>query len=239
MKATRAYIAGLGTTGVLIGSFLLLLMVGSAFVAFQGTPGEASSDGLDRLDVSHSGQGAGAARAEQADGTWAGTATDRRDGAPRPGGKRRGKSGGGSAHGADGLEGGRAAGSLSGAPGRADDSGTSTGGSAPAGGGSGGSSGSEAGGQGLPVQLPQRGGTGSAPSVGDVTGDVGGTVEQTTGGLGGTVGAAPPLEEPVTQTGEAMGGVTQQAASGPDGAVSDVTGAVGDVTDSVGGAAGP
>jgi hypothetical protein len=236
VKATRAYIAGLGTTGVLIGSFLLLLMVGSAFVAFQGTPGEASSDGLDRLDVSHSGQAAGAASAEQADAARAGNATDRRDAAPRQAVKRRAKSGGGSARGTGGLEGDRAAGGLSVGPaGRAgaDGSGTSTVGSAPAGGGSGGSSGSGAGGQGLPVQLPQQGGTGSAPSVGDVADDVGGTVEQTTGGLGGTV-AAPPLEEPVTQTGEAVGGGTQQAAPGPDG----VTGAVGDVAESVEGATG-
>ena len=47
MKATRAYIASLGTTGVLIGSSVLILVVVSALVAFRGWPG----DGLNGLGV--------------------------------------------------------------------------------------------------------------------------------------------------------------------------------------------
>jgi hypothetical protein len=34
MKARKAYLAGLGTTGILIGCFSVLLAVGSSLVAF-------------------------------------------------------------------------------------------------------------------------------------------------------------------------------------------------------------
>src|SRR5918996_5334450 len=68
VKASRAYIAGLGTSGILIACFLLLLTVGSAIVAFQGAPGQASNDGLDRLDVSAAARQADlASREERAD----------------------------------------------------------------------------------------------------------------------------------------------------------------------------
>lgn len=39
MKATKAYIAGVGTTGLLVASSLLMLTVMSALVAFRGFPG--------------------------------------------------------------------------------------------------------------------------------------------------------------------------------------------------------
>ena len=55
MKTSRAYIASLGTTGVLIASFIVVLVIVSAIVAFKGAPGEASSSGLDRLDVQEDG----------------------------------------------------------------------------------------------------------------------------------------------------------------------------------------
>ena len=51
LKVSRAYIAGLGTTGVLIGSFLLLLTVGSALVAFQGVPGQATNGDLSSIEL--------------------------------------------------------------------------------------------------------------------------------------------------------------------------------------------
>src|SRR5215204_5076170 len=47
----RAYLAGLGTTGLLIGSFLLLLTVGSTFVAFRGVPGQVSNGELSRIEL--------------------------------------------------------------------------------------------------------------------------------------------------------------------------------------------
>jgi hypothetical protein len=43
--------AGLGTTGVLIGSFFLLLTVGSTLVAFRGVPGAASNGDLSRIEL--------------------------------------------------------------------------------------------------------------------------------------------------------------------------------------------
>jgi hypothetical protein len=44
MKATKAYIASIGTTGVLLGASLLMLVVVSAVVAFDGWPtGNAST----------------------------------------------------------------------------------------------------------------------------------------------------------------------------------------------------
>jgi hypothetical protein len=51
LRASRAYIAGLGTTGVLIGSFFLLLTVGSTLVAFRGVPGVASNGDLSRIEL--------------------------------------------------------------------------------------------------------------------------------------------------------------------------------------------
>lgn len=44
MRASKAYIAGIGTTGVLVGSALLLLVVVSTLVAFQGWPGGLDDD---------------------------------------------------------------------------------------------------------------------------------------------------------------------------------------------------
>jgi hypothetical protein len=51
MRATKAYIAGLGTTGILLTCFLLLLTVGGALIAFDGWPGAAAGDGLQRVVV--------------------------------------------------------------------------------------------------------------------------------------------------------------------------------------------
>jgi hypothetical protein len=63
LKLSRAYIAGLGTTGVLIGSFLLLLTVGSALVAFRGVPGQATNGDLSSIELRQQSE-----RAEQGDG---------------------------------------------------------------------------------------------------------------------------------------------------------------------------
>ena len=114
MKASRAYIAGLGTTGVLIASFLLLLMVGSAFVAFQGAPGQASNDGLDRLDVSEESRSALRSRAPLSGGDRASDASARGADRGRAGATRRAHIGAGSAAGAGGVEGERASGDLTG-----------------------------------------------------------------------------------------------------------------------------
>ena len=51
LKASRAYLAGIGTTGVLIGSFVLLLTVCSALVAFRGVPGQATNGDLSSIEL--------------------------------------------------------------------------------------------------------------------------------------------------------------------------------------------
>jgi hypothetical protein len=51
VTASRAYIAGIGTTGVLIGFALLILAVVSALVAFRGWPGDAVVGGAGEVDV--------------------------------------------------------------------------------------------------------------------------------------------------------------------------------------------
>ncbi|MEA2376273.1 MAG: hypothetical protein QOD13_180 [Thermoleophilaceae bacterium] len=61
LKASRAYLAGLGTTGVLIGSFFLLLTVGSTLVAFRGVPGQASNGDLSRIELRQQREAAAAA----------------------------------------------------------------------------------------------------------------------------------------------------------------------------------
>ena len=52
MKTTKAYLAGLGTTGILIGSVMVLMVLGTGIVAFDGLPGLESSHGpLERVVV--------------------------------------------------------------------------------------------------------------------------------------------------------------------------------------------
>ena len=51
MRADRAYLASLGTTGVLVASAILLLAVVSTLVAFQGWPGTEVDEGIGNLVV--------------------------------------------------------------------------------------------------------------------------------------------------------------------------------------------
>ena len=51
MKATKAYIAGVGTTGLLVASSLLVLAVMSALVAFRGFPGPDVQDPVQSIQV--------------------------------------------------------------------------------------------------------------------------------------------------------------------------------------------
>jgi hypothetical protein len=241
VKATRAYIAGLGTSGVLIASFLLLLIVGSAIVAFRGAPGQASNDGLDGLDVTHPGQATQDAGSPLRPTRTAETPSARRDRDRRSRARRARRDrdpdrGAGRVRSARSVA--EASGDLAGgAPG----DGSVAAGEAMAGGGAGG--GGAAGGGGglprLPVQVPRPGGAPSVPSVGGVAEGVGGTAEQTTGGLGETVGeAAPPLEEPVAGAGETVGGGVEQTAPAVEETVDDATGAVEGATGQIDGATG-
>jgi hypothetical protein len=192
VKASRAYIAGLGASGVLIGSFLLLLMVGSAIVAFRGAPGEASNDGLDRLDVTQPGQASRAARSPLRSAERAGRHSARRD--DRRDVRRRARDGGSGGaervsrqQGADAAAGDLVGGAAGAGSTAAGESLVGTGGHSDGGGGL----------PPLPAQVPQKGVTQAAPTAGGVADDVGGAVERTSGELGETVGeAAPPAEEP-------------------------------------------
>ena len=51
MRAYRAYIAGVGTTGVLVASAVLLFAVVSTLVAFRGWPGSDLTDDMSNLVV--------------------------------------------------------------------------------------------------------------------------------------------------------------------------------------------
>jgi hypothetical protein len=224
LKAYRAYIAGLGTSGVLIGSFLLLLAVVSAIVAFRGAPGEASNEGLGRLDVSDSRQASQRTEAPSAAGEAARSRGARGGGDAARGSKRRGR-GAGSAGGTGAVRGERIAGGFAGgAPG-------SGAGQAGDGGGEAGN-GSGPGGVGrLPVDPRSVGGPPSTPSAGDVASGLGDAVEQTSGDLGGAVGnAAPPLETPIVRTGETAAGVLHDTAPAVDQTVERVTGVADQVT---------
>src|SRR5919204_3761265 len=59
MRASRAYIASLGTTGVLVGSSILLLFLVSAMVAFRGWPGSGPGGDLGKLSLGGSSSSAG------------------------------------------------------------------------------------------------------------------------------------------------------------------------------------
>jgi hypothetical protein len=225
VKASRAYIAGLGTSGVLIGSFMLLLAVVSAIVAFRGAPGEASNDGLGRLDLSHSRQASQAADGQRSAGERDRGAAARGDRAGARGAKRRGQSAGTAGERASGVSGERSAGGLTGLGHGA--------GPAQAGGGSAGGPVSGALSR-LPIDPRRPTDTPSAPTVGEVATGLGDAVEGTTGNLGGAVGrAVPPLEAPIVRTGETAAGVVDQAAPVVDQTVERVTGTVGGVTERV------
>src|SRR5215208_2440502 len=56
MRTTRAFIAGLGTTGSLVAAAICLLIVVGAVVAFNGWPGTGLADKVDRFVVDDSSQ---------------------------------------------------------------------------------------------------------------------------------------------------------------------------------------
>ena len=63
MKTTKAYFAGLGMAGMVIGSILVLLAVGTGVVGFDGAPNLGrSKHRLDRVVAGDGGTGRGGAR---------------------------------------------------------------------------------------------------------------------------------------------------------------------------------
>lgn len=226
MKTSKAYIASVGTSGILIGSFVLLLFVGSAIVAFNGIPGGGDAGGLGRVSVEPRDARRASAAAESTTRSRARSerrrtvdragrrgedASERRAGAERLGSGPRERSGGG---------GDQPGGTAPGAPGTD-------------GGDGGGQNGGGAGGTTqLPdaPQLPVDTGDGSTqvPGVGDVTTTLGNTVEEVTGEVGGTVdGVAPGVGETVTDTGQVVGDTVGGVGDTVDGVVGGLGGSLG------------
>jgi len=210
VKATKAYLAGLGTTGILIGCFLVLLTVGSALVAFNGWPGVASGDGLERVVVKNQAERA-TARAERDATAKRGHAVGERRAARAADrsarGTRRGSIRRAEKSRTDGAE-----------PATGDSSSAGPTPSQPASGSGGAHKGT--GGGGTHTQVP------AAPDLGNTveqaSGGLGDTVEGTTGGLGDTVeGATGGLGETVSGTGEAAGQAVDDAGQGAGQVVED------------------
>jgi hypothetical protein len=138
MKTTKAYIAGIGTTGILVGSIVVLLVLGSGVVAFDGLPDLVQKPApLDRVVLRDHRPGAGdrsrtAARRQA-----------RRAAARRPGRKLGGAPGAGTPGdgGPDGGSPGGGGGPGGGSPGGGSPGGGSPGGGSPGGGSPGGSGG--------------------------------------------------------------------------------------------------
>jgi hypothetical protein len=222
MRATKAYLAGLGTTGILIACFLLLLAVGSALIAFQGWPGVAAGDGLERVVVKNQAERAAARSGREATARWGEHAGDRRTvrAAERPArGVRRGSLRRAQQSQADGP-----------APATGDRSGAGPAPSQPAA-GAGDVHKSAAGGGTRtqpPVAAPDVGNTveqasgGLGETVQGTTGGLGDTVQGATGGLGDAVGGVSPgVGETVTGTGEAAGQAVEDVGQGVGNAVED------------------
>jgi hypothetical protein len=74
MRTTKAYLAGLGMTGIVMGSILVLLVVGTGFVSFDGVPAvDEGRDRLGRVVVDDGGRAPGerqTARARAGGGPW-------------------------------------------------------------------------------------------------------------------------------------------------------------------------
>jgi hypothetical protein len=62
MRTTKAYLAGLGTTGVLIASILAVMVIGTGIVGFDGQELRDGGRPLDRVVVDHDADGARAER---------------------------------------------------------------------------------------------------------------------------------------------------------------------------------
>ncbi|MFN2616326.1 MAG: hypothetical protein ABR581_04285 [Thermoleophilaceae bacterium] len=183
MKASRAYIASLGTTGLLVGSSLLLLFVVSAIVAFRGWPGGGPGGDLGKLSLSDSTPSArlvGPARVASDVAPAAAAVGAVPAASPTAGGSAPGAGGGGNT------------------PAQAPGGGGGGGGGTPSGGGGGGAPGDGPGG-------PGPGSNDPSP-----TQQVGNTVDDTTSGAGDSAGNVDPsLDKTVTDTGSSLSSIVR------------------------------
>jgi hypothetical protein len=229
MRATKAYIAGLGTTGILLTCFLLLLTVGSALIAFDGWPGAAAGDGLQRVVVKNQAERATAESPQD------GTARRRESAGARRGERVAERSARGDRRGSvKRAQRSRADGPT---PATDDRSGSGPAVAQPAPGVSeahtsgGGDKRTQA-----PVAAPDVGNNveratgGLGEAVQGATGGLGDTVQGTTDGLGEAVGGvSPSLGETVSGTGDAAGQVVEGTGEGVGQVVEDTGRAVNDV----------
>jgi hypothetical protein len=229
MRATKAYLAGIGTTGILLACSLVLLTVGSALVAFQGWPGSAAGDRLQRVVVTNQAERAPAQSRQEPAAAARGDAADARR-AARPAessvkGVRRSsvrRAEDSRTAGPDPATG-DSSGPVpeSGQPGPgARDAQTS--------GGGGGGTRTKA-----PVSTPNLGDTveqstgGLSEAVEGTTGGLGDTVRDTTEDLGDAVeGVSPSLGETVSGTGDAAGQAVDETGQGVGQVVEDTGRAV-------------
>ena len=188
MRATRAYIASLGTTGLLLAfSASLLVLVGTLF-AFDAWPGGEIRDAVESVLVDDEDDGVRIAGPEQValDAAPAAVAVASASGAGAPG------AGGGDLGGTGGFSGG--------------DTGTGGGFGDGTGGGDTGGGGDLSGGGG------GGGGGGPIPDVdsGDGTNQVADATEQVTNNVGNTVGQVnPDLGNTVSETGQALSDIVR------------------------------
>jgi hypothetical protein len=215
-RATRAYLAGIGTSGSLLAGAALMFILGSALVAFRGWPHVAAQPSPGEVVISPRSASAAISPAARRLAFITAAAGPGATAAP--------------ATGAAGGAGGRRAVPGTGRPRPAPASGSRTGGgTAPSGGGSSSSSpgcasggcgsGSGAGSGLVPPSTPatpvlQKGTSTLGEVVGDAGSTVGSAVQQTTGAVGGAVGTvSPSVGGAVSSTGtgaaKALGGVTQ------------------------------
>jgi hypothetical protein len=192
MRTTRAFIAGIGTTGSLVAAAAGVFVVASAVIAFNGWPGAGFADRIDSIFVNDEPPVAWDQPGTQAVATGAGTAAAAV--AATPAGPTFGEPGIVLAN--DGT-------ALRGGPVRLPDGAVVPG--PPTGGGGG--------------VLTPPGGDGPIVNPGDLQNQVaqtvqqtgrtvGGTVRDTTRGVGDTVGG--PAGDAVTQTGNTVGNTVDQ-----------------------------
>ena len=122
MRTTKAYLAGLGTTGVLIASVLTVMVIGTGLVGFDGYELGGGDSPLERVVVGDGAHGKRAKSRPRRTDAGAGRlvagaereAGGRRDAAERRAPRRRSHGHGGTPVGADVLSGGAAAAPKSG-----------------------------------------------------------------------------------------------------------------------------
>jgi hypothetical protein len=199
MRASRAYITGLGTTGVLLCFALLLLVVVSAILTFRGWPAGAAGEDSAAVSIgSDRGTGAAPVRREVSATSPAAKARSPRSAArtkrsrSRARGSVHGVSQSGS-HARDEAVAGRSQAAAPAAPGTpANPAQHSQGPQAP--------------------EAPKAPKTPNAPNVGDVTTGLADTTQQVTEGASGAVGglAPAPVGQTVSDTGQAVSDLVRQ-----------------------------